>query len=133
MMNTADRSLAMIDYALRRRFSFYTMSPAFEKADNNGFAEYIRNIGCPLYHSVIERITELNTSIKNDTSLGKGFEIGHSYFVSENADEINEEWVKNAVEYEIIPLIEEYWFDNESELSKWKEKLYQTIGEPYDE
>lgn len=130
MMNTADRSLAMIDYALRRRFSFYTMPPAFEKADENGFAEYIQNIKSPLYHSIIAKIIELNKAIKEDTSLGKGFEIGHSYFISDN---INDEWVKSAVEYEIIPLIEEYWFDNEGELSKWKEKLYLAIGEPYDE
>ena len=130
MMNTADRSLAMIDYALRRRFSFYTMLPAFEKADENGFAEYIQKIECPLYHSIIAKIIELNKAIKEDTSLGKGFEIGHSYFISDN---INDEWVKSAVEYEIIPLIEEYWFDNESELSKWKEKLYLAIGELYDE
>ena len=130
MMNTADRSLAMIDYALRRRFSFYTMPPAFEKADENGFAEYIQKIECPLYHSIIAKIIELNKAIKEDTSLGKGFEIGHSYFISDN---INDEWVKSDVEYEIIPLIEEYWFDNDSELSKWKEKLYLAIGEPYDE
>jgi len=130
MMNTADRSLAMIDYALRRRFSFYTMSPAFEKADENGFAEYIQKIECPLYHSIIAKIIELNKAIKEDTSLRKGFEIGHSYFISDN---INDEWVKSTVEYEIIPLIEEYWFDNDSELSKWKEKLYLAIGEPYDE
>ena len=130
MMNTADRSLAMIDYALRRRFSFYTMSPAFEKADENGFAGYIQKIECPLYHGIIAKIIELNRAIKEDTSLGKGFEIGHSYFISDN---INDEWVKSAVEYEIIPLIEEYWFDNDSELSKWKEKLYLAIGEPYDE
>ena len=133
MMNTADRSLAMIDYALRRRFSFYTMHPAFEKADENGFADYTNEIDCPLYHSVIDRIKELNKAIKDDSALGSGFEIGHSYFTSKSTDMINDEWVKNVVEYEIIPLIEEYWFDNEAECSKWKEKLYHTIGEPYDE
>ena len=133
MMNTADRSLAMIDYALRRRFSFYTMHPAFEKADENGFADYANEIDCPLYHSVIDRIKEVNKAIKNDSALGSGFEIGHSYFTSEDISIINDEWVKNVVEYEIIPLIEEYWFDNEAECSKWKEKLYHTIGEPYDE
>ena len=133
MMNTADRSLAMIDYALRRRFSFYTMHPAFEKADGNGFADYATTIDCPLYHIVIDRIKELNKAIKDDSSLGSGFEIGHSYFTSEDISIINDDWVKNVVEYEIIPLIEEYWFDNEAECSKWKEKLYHTIGESYDE
>ena len=133
MMNTADRSLAMIDYALRRRFSFYTMHPAFEKADENGFSDYAKEISCPLYHSVIETIIKLNKAIKEDSALGKGFEIGHSYFIPEKPEVIDDEWVKNVVEYEIIPLIEEYWFDNDSEREKWKEKLYQTIGEPYDE
>ena len=133
MMNTADRSLAMIDYALRRRFSFYTMHPAFEKADENGFSDYAKEISCTLYHSVIETIIKLNKAIKEDSALGKGFEIGHSYFVPDNPEVIDDEWVKNVVEYEIIPLIEEYWFDNDSEREKWKEKLYQTIGEPYDE
>ena len=65
--------------------------------------------------------------------LGNGFEIGHSYFIPEKPEVIDDEWVKNVVEYEIIPLIEEYWFDNDSEREKWKEKLYQTIGESYDE
>ena len=133
MMNTADRSLAMIDYALRRRFSFYTTHPAFDKADENGFSDYAKEINCPLYHSVIETIIKLNKAIKEDSVLGNGFEIGHSYFIPEKPEVIDDEWVKNVVEYEIIPLIEEYWFDNDSEREKWKEKLYQTIGEPYDE
>ena len=97
------------------------------------FADYATTIECPLYHSVIDRIKELNKAIKDDSALGRGFEIGHSYFTFKDTDIINDDWVKNVVEYEIIPLIEEYWFDNEAECSKWKEKLYHTIGEPYDE
>ena len=132
MMNTADRSLAMIDYALRRRFSFYTMKPAFENADNNGFGDYMKQIDCKLYHNAVAKIKELNSAIRNDSSLGKGFEIGHSYFAPEKVSVIDDEWVRNVIEYEIIPLIEEYWFDNDKEVDKWTKALYQVIGEEYD-
>lgn len=132
MMNTADRSLAMIDYALRRRFSFYTMQPAFENADKNGFGDYTGKVDCKLYHTVIARIKELNNAIRKDSTLGKGFEIGHSYFAPEETSIIDDEWVRNVVEYEIIPLIEEYWFDNDKMLSEWTKTLYQAIGEDYD-
>ena len=129
MMNTADRSLAMIDYALRRRFSFYTMQPAFENADQNGFADYTADIQCKLYHSVIAKIRELNDTIRKDSTLGKGFEIGHSYFAPENKSDINDEWVRGVVEYEIIPLIEEYWFDDDKKVEEWPKALYQALGD----
>ena len=132
MMNTADRSLAMIDYALRRRFSFYTMQPAFENADQNGFADYMADIQCKLYHSVIAKIRELNDTIRKDSTLGKGFEIGHSYFAPENKSEINDEWVRGVVEYEIIPLIEEYWFDDDKKVDEWTKALYQVLGDQND-
>lgn len=132
MMNTADRSLAMIDYALRRRFSFYTMQPAFENANQNGFGDYKADIQCKLYHSVIAKIRELNDTIRKDSTLGKGFEIGHSYFAPENKSDIDDEWVRCVVEYEIIPLIEEYWFDNDDQVNKWTKELYHSIGEDYD-
>lgn len=129
MMNTADRSLAMIDYALRRRFSFYTMQPAFENADQNGFADYTADIQCKLYHSVIAKIRELNDTIRKDSTLGKGFEIGHSYFAPENKSDIDDEWVRGVVEYEIIPLIEEYWFDDDKKVEEWTKALYQALGD----
>ena len=132
MMNTADRSLAMIDYALRRRFSFYTMQPAFENADKNGFGDYTGKVECKLYHTVIARIKDLNNAIRKDSTLGKGFEIGHSYFAPEDTSVIDDEWVRNVVEFEIIPLIEEYWFDNDKKLDEWTKVLYQAIGEDYD-
>ncbi len=129
MMNTADRSLAMIDYALRRRFSFYTMKPAFDSADENGFGDYMKNVDCGLYHSIVDRIKLLNEVIRKDTTLGKGFEIGHSYFAPENASDINDEWVRNVVEFEVMPLIEEYWFDNEKKLNEQINILRQMLGE----
>ena len=132
MMNTADRSLAMIDYALRRRFSFYTMQPAFENADKNGFGKYTKDVKCDLYKIVISKIKELNDNIRKDNTLGKGFEIGHSYFAPEDKSVIDDEWVRGVVEYEIIPLIEEYWFDDDKKREDWSKALYQAIGEEYD-
>lgn len=120
MMNTADRSLAMIDYALRRRFAFYTMTPAFE---NSTFNSKYSSVECKLFHKTIEAIKNLNEVISKDRSLGKGFEIGHSYFCVDDLDEINDTLVKNIIEYEIIPTIEEYWFDNENVLDTERKKL----------
>lgn len=105
MMNTADRSLAMIDYALRRRFSFFEMQPAFE---NEKFREIIKGKGNLM--KVIEAIEKLNEEICKDASLGKGFCIGHSYFC--NLTDDNEETLKNIINYEIAPMLKEYWFDD---------------------
>lgn len=70
MMNTADRSLAMIDYALRRRFSFFDMEPGF---DSEGFIKYQEAFANDTFNTLIDRIKELNREITNDKSLGKGF------------------------------------------------------------
>ena len=92
----------------------------------------IDKVDCKLYHTVIARIKELNNAIRKDSTLGKGFEIGHSYFAPEDISVIDNEWVRNVVEYEIIPLIEEYWFDNEKKCDEWTKALYQARGEEYD-
>lgn len=104
MMNTADRSLAMIDYALRRRFSFFEMQPAFE---NEKFREIIKGENLK---KVVKKIIELNKEICKDASLGKGFCIGHSYFC--NLTDDNEETLKKIINYEIAPMLKEYWFDD---------------------
>lgn len=126
MMNTADRSLAMLDYALRRRFAFYSMQPAF---DSNGFKAYTETVSCELFHKAVEAVQKLNRVIHDDKSLGAGFEIGHSYFCFEEAEKITDETIKNIVRFEIIPTIEEYWFDNESRLNEEREKLIALIGD----
>ncbi len=107
MMNTADRSLAMIDYALRRRFSFFDMRPGF---DSGGFIKYQKDQNSPLFDQVIEAIKSLNQIIADDDSLGDGFCIGHSYFC--NQEHITEEWLKNTIEFDVLPMLREYWFDN---------------------
>ncbi len=126
MMNTADRSLAMIDYALRRRFSFYSMKPAF---DSDGFKKHAEQVNCELFHKAIEAVKNLNAVIVDDKSLGKGFEIGHSYFCTNKPESITDEIVKNIIAFEIIPTIEEYWFDNETRLDTESQKLEALLGD----
>lgn len=125
MMNTADRSLAMIDYALRRRFAFYTMKPAF---DDPTFKSQYENVSCELFHKAIAAVENLNKVILSDSSLGAGFEIGHSYFCKK-PEEINDVMVKNIITYEIIPTIEEYWFDNADRLNTERQKLEALISD----
>lgn len=127
LMNTADRSLALIDYALRRRFSFIRIEPAFnsekflkvfnEKFDND-------------YSNIIHIIEKINEAIGNDKSLGAGFKIGHSYFCPKIKDRKgNIKDIEDIIRYEIIPLLEEYWYDDENTLIQWKTALDGAIND----
>lgn len=118
MMNTADRSLAMIDYALRRRFSFFDMDPGF---DSEGFKKYQDALANDTFNTLIDKIRELNREIKLDKSLGKGFCIGHSYFC--NAEECTDEWMKDVVDFDILPMLNEYWFDDTNKVQRWENLL----------
>ena len=119
MMNTADRSLAMIDYALRRRFSFFDMEPGF---DSEGFIKYQEAFTNDTFNTLIDRIKELNREIANDNSLGKGFCIGHSYFC--NTTECTDEWMQDVVDFDILPMLAEYWFDDTDKLQRWENILH---------
>ena len=119
MMNTADRSLAMIDYALRRRFSFIEMTPGF---DSEGFKKYQSDINSTAFNNLIGRIKALNSDIENDASLGKGFCIGHSYFCNLDGNCENSV-LKEIVEYDIVPMLEEYWFDDKAKADRWSDDL----------
>lgn len=118
MMNTADRSLALIDYALRRRFSFFEMRPGFDTA---GFKAYQKSKNNATFDALVQMIKDLNREIAADDSLGVGFEIGHSYLCTEKTD--IDRWMKSVVKYDIIPLLQEYWFDNRQQVKKWADKL----------
>ena len=122
MMNTADRSLAMIDYALRRRFSFVEMPPGF---DSHGFRRYQDTLRDETFDELISRIRELNREISRDASLGKGFCIGHSYFCGRDSCSGSrlEEWMQSVVEYDILPTLGEYWFDDSARLQEWENRL----------
>lgn len=123
MMNTADRSLAVIDYALRRRFAFFNMKPAFK---SDGFKEYQSEINNSKFDKLVEKIIELNTAIESDISLGSSFKIGHSYFVTDK-DTIDESWLNRVVEYELIPILQEYWFDENENVKMWSKQLKEAI------
>jgi hypothetical protein len=118
MMNTADRSLAMIDYALRRRFVFYSVDPLFKEDDL--FKNHLFNIGLEeeLAEKIIYRFKTLNQKILEDDSLGDGFKIGHSYFCTHQNNKEDygyknhEDWYNSIINYEIAPLLKEYWFDS---------------------
>ena len=118
MMNTADRSLALIDYALRRRFSFFAMEPGFS---SEGFRLYLDSFNDDTFYALIEKVKELNFEIAKDSSLGSGFCIGHSYFCGQ--DECTDEWMQSVVEYDILPMLEEYWFDEPAKIQKWQNIL----------
>lgn len=120
LMNTADRSLALIDYALRRRFGFFNMKPGF---DSDGFKKHAANAS-KKFLDVVEIIRHLNTEIDDDESLGEGFEIGHSYFTGEP----NDDTTNLVVNYEILPTLKEYWFDDEDgKYDKWSKILIEAI------
>lgn len=145
MMNTADRSLAMMDYALRRRFAFYSFKPAFENNDNNEnnenngnndkngnkkFEAYINSKHNYKFKALINAVKELNKEIADDDNLGEGFKIGHSYFCTD--EDITDEWLNNVIEYEIKPLISEYWFDEPKKVKKQIDELKEKINKATD-
>lgn len=109
-MNTADRSLAIVDYALRRRFAFVTLQPTY----NGSFRKFLESKGVSekLIEHICSSVQKVNHQIINDINLGAGFQIGHSYFCSiENNMDVNQ-WYNDVLLYEIQPYLEEIWFDN---------------------
>lgn len=118
MMNTADRSLAMIDYALRRRFSFFEVEPGF---DSEGFIHYQNGLNSETLNELVSKVKDLNREIASDKSLGKGFCIGHSYFCGR--DVCTDEWLHSIVDYDILPMLSEYWFDDANKLQRWENIL----------
>jgi 5-methylcytosine-specific restriction protein B len=128
LMNTADRSLAMVDYALRRRFAFHVLKSQIGSAR---FRQYLaeRRLEKRLVDALVERLTQLNDEIASDkVNLGPGFCIGHSFFCSERADVIlDAAWYRGVIEGQVGPLLHEYWFDDSERADKWKQRLLQDI------
>ncbi|QGH02377.1 AAA family ATPase [Streptococcus dysgalactiae] len=124
MMNTADRSLAMLDYALRRRFAFFEIKPAFE---NDGFRKYRMGLENEKLDKLVACVESLNNVISNDETLGDGFCIGHSYFSNLSPKSVDDQMLSGIVEYELIPLLKEYWFDEPKMIEQWSGNLRSAI------
>ncbi|NLL96974.1 MAG: AAA domain-containing protein [Clostridiaceae bacterium] len=124
MMNTADRSLAMLDYALRRRFAFFEIRPGFE---TEGFRKYRMGINNEKFNRLISCVENLNNVISADESLGDGFCIGHSYFCNLTAEKMDDRCLSRIVEFELIPLLKEYWFDEPLKVKDWSNNLRSAI------
>lgn len=116
-MNTADRSLSMVDYALRRRFAFINLQPAF---NNEKFKQYLvekEKLDKQIVEDLINKYIKLNDYIKE--TLGKDFMIGHSYFIGQQLDIDNfDEVYRDIVNYEIKPLLEEYYYDDDEKIER---------------
>ena len=126
LMNTADRSLAVIDYALRRRFAFEELGPAFATEFGRGaFQTYLQNLNCEsgLAQRISEKIANLNRTIAGDRELGVGFLIGHSYFVPKDVEDPNRDWYNRVIDTQIAPLLREYWFDSPENFEQQIEDL----------
>ena len=124
MMNTADRSLAMLDYALRRRFAFVELCPAF---DSDGFREHCSGLDNPRFEALVREVESLNRAIADDESLGEGFCIGHSYFCNMEADSCTDAALASIVDYELIPMLKEYWFDEPAKVREWSDRLRRSL------
>ncbi len=122
MMNTADRSLAMLDYALRRRFSFFDVEPGF---DSEGFKKYAQSLANEHFNGVIKELKKLNDKIRKDPLLGAGFCIGHSYFCDCTPEKCTDGWIRSILKYDIFPMLKEYWIDDEGDnrFKIWKDRF----------
>jgi MoxR-like ATPase len=124
LMNTADRSLAVVDYALRRRFAFVDLAPKFGSPKFRAHLER-SGVQSSLIDELITRITALNQEIVSDNSnLGQGFAIGHSFFCGGPTDgEDGPTWYARVIRTEIAPLLREYWFDALEKARYWEDQL----------
>lgn len=124
MMNLADRSLAIVDYALRRRFAFMTLGP---KYNSPVFQQWLTdgNMKPGLIDLIVNRMNGLNQEICDDPLLGENYQVGHSFFCPKGSDfsGLNRNWYDGVIETEIVPLIKEYWFDNADRAKGVSERL----------
>jgi 5-methylcytosine-specific restriction enzyme B len=124
LMNLADRSLAMLDYALRRRFVFATLQPQYQ---SEPFRQWLleRGMQPSLLERIVSRMSELNRTIREDPLLGENYQIGHSYFTprGDNFTGLDEDWYRTIIRTEIAPLLREYWFDNHRKAEEVEARL----------
>jgi 5-methylcytosine-specific restriction protein B len=120
-MNTADRSLAIVDYALRRRFAFVSLQPDY--GDNFRSFLSAKGLTTLMVEHICSSVTKVNGKIKEDINLGEGFQIGHSYFCTYSANEDENRWWNEILSFELKPLLEEIWFDDSSKVNEILKEL----------
>lgn len=120
-MNTADRSLAIVDYALRRRFAFITLQPDY----GNSFRSFLasKGLSAGMVEHICSAVTKVNSKIKEDINLGEGFQIGHSYFCTFTTNEDENKWWNEILSFELKPLLEEIWFDDSTTVTEVLKQL----------
>ena len=128
-MNVADRSLALMDLALRRRFAFIDLEPVLGDPWRNWVSKKYE-IDTPFLADIEHRLSSLNQTIAADSLLGPQFRVGHSVVTPSGEEEIDDpvSWFRQVVETEIGPLLDEYWFDQPGKASEEKGKLLQGLG-----
>jgi 5-methylcytosine-specific restriction protein B len=113
LMNLADRSLAMVDYALRRRFAFVSLQPQYE---SETYRQWLaaRSMDSAIIDLIVDRLSMLNQVIREDPLLGENYQLGHSFFCPEGADlsSLDKAWYQGIIRTEVAPLLREYWFDD---------------------
>ena len=130
LMNTADRSLALVDYALRRRFNFLELTPGFASPK---FTAHLtaRNIHSDRSKIIVAAMTKLNETIadrKKSPELGEGFQVGHSYFCGSTKVAEQQRWLDDIIDLEIGPLLKEYWFDNTDKYEEVFQQLKKDLA-----
>ncbi|MDZ4402436.1 AAA family ATPase [Prosthecobacter sp.] len=122
-MNTADRSLSMVDYALRRRFAFVEMEPGFAHPAFRSFLES-KKISPGVCDRIIQGMALVNERITGDAAnLGSGYRIGHSFFVPNSEVHDAEGWLTDVLTHEVLPLLQEYWVDDPKGLGAARQAL----------
>ena len=128
LMNTADRSLAVVDYALRRRFAFWYLKP---QISSPRFRQMLiaRGVPAQVADKLVNCLERLNKEIATDTAnLGAGYQIGHSYFCQDIPDGIEPAaWLSTIIETELVPLLDEYWVDDPLLAQRWSGELYAAV------
>lgn len=125
-MNLADRSLALVDMALRRRFAFVQLEPLLNSAWRS-WSERKGGVPSDVLDLIQERMESLNAQVAQDRSLGEQFRIGHSYVTPDAPVGDGRDWFRNVVDTEIGPLLDEYWFDDNARAKDARAALLQGL------
>lgn len=124
-MNTADRSIAMMDFALRRRFAFFDLVPGFATGT---FEAYREGLTSPAFDSLVACVGRLNAEIASDEALGAGFVVGHSFLCGLKPDTATPDALRRIVDFELAPLLREYWFDDPGKAEGWAQRLREAVS-----